>query len=199
MLRVITPAATSDLTTLAAAKAEVEVTGSQHDQELADLIGQASRAIAQLTQHVWGLETVEQTERPAKPLDSVLLERQLDPAIASVVVDGDTLGNDEWELDGFQLFRLSADRRTAWFGRKIVVTYQAGYALPGSVPDDVERACLLAVAAWFAGRGRDPMLRSESTDGVVSASWIAGADMKALPPQSSALLRDGCRVRMRVH
>ena len=196
MLCVITPAESLDLTTLDAAKAELGVSDGAADMAIGRLIAQASAAIVSHTGHVWGKETVEQIERPNRPRAAIVLDRTLAPAVSVVAVDGVALVAEEWELDGSLLYRLSGDRRVAWCAGKVAVTYQAGYDLPSAVPGDVERACLLTVSAWHSARGRDPLLRSDSTEGVGASSWVATETSGGLPPQAIALLADGghCRI-----
>lgn len=196
MLRIITPAESSDLTTLDAAKAELGVTDGASDVAIGALIRRASAAIADYTGHVWGREELEQTERLKCSREVIILDRSLAPAVSSVVVDGITLEATDYELDGSLLRRLASDSRTTWCASKVVVAYQAGYALPDDVPGGVEQACLLTIVAWRVGRGRDPLLRSDSTEGVGASSWVATDATGALPPQAVALLEKGghCRI-----
>jgi hypothetical protein len=80
-------------------------------------------------------------------------------------------------------------------GSRIQVTYDGGYLLPGQtgrdLPYEIERACIdVVLALWYrAGRG-DPMIRSESIDGIGSTSYLdpaAGAGA-AMPPTALAAL-----------
>ena len=196
MLRVITPAESSDLTTLDAAKAELGVTDSASDIAIGALIRRASAAIADYTGHVWGREGLEQTERLKCSRKAIVLDRSLALAVSAVVADGVTLETADWEVDGPLLYRLTSDGRADWCASKVVVTYQAGYVLPDDVPGGVEQACLLTIVAWRAARGRDPLLRSDSSEGVGASSWVATDATGALPPQAVALLEKGghCRI-----
>ena len=63
MLTVLTPAASYDLVTLAAAKAEMEVIGNADDAVLASFIRQASSAVSSYCQRVFPQELVTETFR----------------------------------------------------------------------------------------------------------------------------------------
>lgn len=178
LLTVTTPAASRLLTTPAAALAELGLDAPP--PRLPALLAQASSAIAAHCGRVWGRETVQEVFRldrvPANPLP---LARWPVAGVPVVTEDGAALAaGTDWELDGPAglLWRLGGDARTPWRCNKVVVAYTAGWLLPGQdgrdLPEAVERACLLAVAAAWHAAGRDPALRSESTEGVGSASYL---------------------------
>lgn len=189
MLTVISPSPTEDLTTLETAKAELGITDAAQDETLSRLIRQASDAIAGYTGQVWGRATVRQSVRDVWHCRGIRLERALDPVVASVVEDGVTLPPDAWELDGATLYRSAMEFRMPWQAWKVDITYAAGFVLLEDLPHDVERACLLTVAAWHRGRDRDPMLRSEAAEGIGAQAFFAGASREPLPPQATALLQ----------
>lgn len=197
MLTVITPPASSDLTTVETAVRELALTQEADLGGLDALIRQASAICARYCgrSEGFGRATVRQTDRLSRAADCIILERDLAPSIASITEGGVALAGTDYELDGSLLYRLAGDRRTTWQPAVVVVTYDAGYSLPASVPGDLERACLLLMQGMFSARGRDPLVRSESADGVGSVSYLdprAGAE--ALPPQVAGLLSSWLRV-----
>src|ERR1035437_3554562 len=88
-------------------------------------------------------------------------------SIGSIVVDDDTLDPSDYEIDGAAgvLRRLSNDVPVDWYGRKIAVTYNAGWLLPNddgrNLPFDLESTVIdLIKEAWF-DRTRDDQIKSE--------------------------------------
>lgn len=189
MLTVVTQADTTLLTTLAACKSELQLAVTTDDAYLESLISQASGAIAGYCGRTgFGRETLSQTERLTRPRACIMLARDLAPDVASVAEDGAALDAASWELDGSLLYRLSGDARVPWSARTVVIAYDAGFALPDYAPADLARAAVLTVSAWYAARGRDPLLRSDSAEGIGATSWIATDATGGLPPQVEALL-----------
>lgn len=197
MLTVITPADSHRLTTLAAIKAELRLSGGADDGFLSDLIDRASATVRRWCGRVFALETVRETFRLSAPVATLSLSRWSVVSIVSVTESGNTLTADDFEAEdgeGF-LYRLSgSDQRRDWSAGKIVVEYATGYVLPGkpgrTLPEDVEQATLMLVkAGWFA-RSRDPLVRSEDVSGVLSTTyWVGGFGAGAsLPPDVEGLL-----------
>ncbi|MFC0410977.1 head-tail connector protein [Roseomonas elaeocarpi] len=194
MLTVVTPAKSRLLTTVPAARDHLLLGDDVDETYLRDLIAQASAAIVSHCRRAFARETVRETFRPrgSAPL---ILDRTPVAGAVTLTVAGQAVDADGTELNTLSglLYRLDgAARWTAWGCDATAVEYTGGYALPGEpdrdLPADIEEACLIMVAARHAARGRDPMLRSETTEGVGSASFIATADMSGMPPQAAALL-----------
>lgn len=192
MLTVITPAATFDLTTLATVKAQLQITDSANDEVLRDLIAQASDAAGRFCHRVFGQERVVETFRCPSTVDVLIVERTPVVTIHSVAEAGNVLDPALYECDNGAglLYRLTPSdvRRPWWCTGRITVEYTAGWTLLSGAPYDLERAVILTVSAWWHGRTRDPLLRSETSEGVGGSSWIASADAGSLPPQAEALL-----------
>lgn len=189
MLTVTTPAVTSDLTILATLKTELQILDTAQDAYLADLIRQASDAIARFCcRTTFGREDLLQTERLGWGASVIILDRDINPAIITVTEAGTLLDAAEWELDGSMLYRLCDDARWHWAHGKTVIAYSAGYNTLADLPHDLERACLEVCKAWWFARDRDPMLRSEAQEDIGSASYIANVEMGGLPPQVEAML-----------
>lgn len=199
MLRIITPAGSQELTSLAVVKSEFNITDSSEDATLTRYIRQASAAIARHTGQVWGRETVEQTDwwngsNGCSPR-GLLLRRALDVDLVSITENDTALDVDDFAVDGAVLYRIVGGETWRYYwGPKTVVTYASGYDLPDAIPADVEQAALLTIAAMRLGRNRDPMLRSESAEGIGSASYVANSDMDGLPSMACALLEPWRRV-----
>lgn len=189
MLTVVTPPTVTALTTLAAAQRELGLAVGADTIGLSDLIAQASSACATWCGRPegFGRATLRQTERLAAARDVLILDRDLVPAVSAVTEAGVALAGAGYELDGSLLYRLDGTDRILWPARTTVeITYQAGF---DPIPADIERACLVVVQALYSARARDPMLRSESVDGVASYSYLdPRAGMEGLPPQAAALL-----------
>jgi len=189
MITIITPPTTNMLTVTATAARELAI--SDATAGLQELIGQASDVCARYCGRPegFGRATVRQTERNVN-LPCIILDRDIAPAITSVIEDGTTLAVTDYELDGSLLYRLSGDYRIQWRATVLQVNYAAGYTLLTDLPQDIERACLIVLQAIYSSRGRDPHIRSESADGVGSVSYLDPRSVSdALPAQAITLLQ----------
>lgn len=198
LLTILTPATARALTTREAVCAELGADAPGPDA-LPGLIAAASAAAERWCGRTFARETVREVFRdplPRAPAVALVLARAPLFGAPAVTLDGTPLVADtDFEADGLAglLWRLSGDRRCAWRAAKVVVTYTAGFALPGQagadLPADVQRAVTLIAAAAVHAAGRDPALRSSSTEGVGSESYLdPRAGMEAMPPQAAALL-----------
>jgi hypothetical protein len=194
-LTVTTAATSSQLTTIAAATAEIA--GSPDAGDVQRWIDAASAAIARHTCRVLARETVTETFwLEGRRHEALRLDRVPVSTLTSVTVDGSalTLSTEVLlEPDSGLLHRLSGDNPCDWYANKVEVAYTGGWLLPGAaganLPADIERACLVTVAAMAAGTGRGPQLRSESADGIGATSWLdPRAEDGALPWSAAALL-----------
>lgn len=190
MLEILSPAAISDLTTLAIAKRELGVADATQDARIADLIREASDLVAQwCNRSGFGREMLRQTARLVSPVDVIVLHRDLGVTITTVAEDGVALSADEYERGGVLLYRLREGTRVPWTGRLVVVEYQAGFLLPDEAPPALERACLDLLAGLWHGQGRDPAVRSETTEGVGAVGYFEHrADTLPLVPDRLAAL-----------
>lgn len=165
-----------DLTRLDTVKSELSIADGSKDAWLTSAIGQASDAIAAFCRRPegFGRATWEQTWRTGLAMGeaiSLILSRDIAPSITSVVEDGVTLSNTDYLLDGALLRRLKDDQPICWRARKIVVAYDAGWALLTDLPYDVERCCIDLVVRAHQSKGRDPGLRSERILDIIAQSW----------------------------
>jgi uncharacterized phiE125 gp8 family phage protein len=191
MLTVTTPASTYDLTLLATVKAELGITDRAEDQNLARWIKQASEAIAKYCNRVFAEETLTETFRLKCREDGLLLTRFPVTAITSVVENDTTLAATDYELasdGGGVLNRLRNERDWQWPIGKVVVVYTSGYALVTDLPYGVERAAILLVSQYRYAATRDPLLRSEATEGAGSSSYFDSILNAGLAPEVEGLL-----------
>lgn len=178
-----------DLTTLTAVKAELGDAGVSDDQ-LQRFITQASNVIAGYCNRVFAIETVRETFRFNLSVADVMLARYPITEVVSIVEGETTLTADDYELNPATgiIHRLSPSGAIwRWRQGKIVVTYKAGFVLPGDLPEGIERACITLVKNYVASGDRDPMVRSESSDGVGSTDYFSGAGA-GLPPEVEGLI-----------
>lgn len=175
MLVVITPNANRDLTTVAAVKADLGIVGSVDiDAKLAIHITQASNLIAEYCNRVFAIETVEETLRHPSACDPFILSRYPVVAITSVVEGGKTLHAEDYEVDKASgiVLRQRSGLSSQWASGSTKFTYIAGYELPASAPPALVRAAIEMVKQSYYAGGRDPMIRSDTTEGVGSTEYF---------------------------
>jgi hypothetical protein len=105
MYRILSAAATNDLTTLTTVKHELAISDgdspSPHDERLIELIGTASDIVAQLcNRDTFGRQTIEQTEYLRQPTQGIVLAFDINPEITSVTLNDVELSPTEYVLDG---------------------------------------------------------------------------------------------------
>ncbi len=195
MLTVTSPAASYDLTTLAAVKTALDVTGSDDDAFLSDLIERASGFIAAWCNRVFAREMVEETFRLSRPPYDVQLARWPVASVVSISEAGAALTSTEWEMDASAgtLYRLgSSDNRCTFPAAKIVVGYSAGYLLPGeegrTLPAEVEGACIALVSLTYHQKGRDPLVKSVTYNDSAVSYWAGGNGEDGMPADVAPIL-----------
>ncbi|MDB5415098.1 MAG: hypothetical protein JWR10_3433 [Rubritepida sp.] len=206
ILTVTVAATVRNLAELVSVKAELDLGDGADGADLLRRIRAVSTAIDRFCGRTLARETLQEVVRPVRALDVLVLSRYPVASITSIVADGATLvaGTDfEADLETGRIWRLSGDVRCCWRCRKITALYAAGYLLPGQVganlPEDITRACIVAVTASYQAKGRDPLLRSEASQDVGQKSYMdPRAHSSGLPPQAIDLLRDGGYVSVRV-
>lgn len=115
--------------------------------------------------------------------------------ITSLTEDGTTLAaGTDFELVSTKpgkLRRLTDSSPTWWSSAAIVVTFTAGWSLPGNVPPDMEAAAIEQVRAMVHAAKRDPAVRSENVPDFAAVSYsLPGGDTfkGVLLPQVTAAL-----------
>lgn len=177
---VATAATSTDLTTLAAVKAELDIQTGGQDDILKRYIASASAAVAQHCNRVFPVESLVDRFVPVSDSSRGLLVGPRGPLqlsrwpivdVTSVTEDGSALAEDSdfigVERPG-QLIRLDGDRAKSWSNTEIEVTYSAGYA---TIPSDLEDAVIRMVTKRYSAKGRDPNLKQQNIPGVLEQSW----------------------------
>lgn len=207
-LTVSSDAESTNLTTRTRVKTMLAITSSDEDAYLDMVIPQASAAACNYIGVragddglcTLGKETVIETFRLTREEPGIPLSRWPVVSITTVVEDDDEdeLESDEYEIDkptGI-LRRLDGDEnRLNWTSVKVTVTYIAGWVLPGdsgtrTLPYDIEDAVISLIKAARAARTRDPLIRSESVDGVGRTDyWVRGiGESGGIPPDVASKL-----------
>jgi Phage gp6-like head-tail connector protein len=182
MLTVTTPANNYDLTLLATVKAQLGITDRSEDENLARWISEASGEVSKRLNRVFAKETVSETLRFTSRHHGILLSRFPVCEIVSVVENDAALAETDYEInpETGELNRLRNDCIWHWPVGKIVIAYTAGYAAVRDLPDGVERLTLIFVNQFRYAATRDPLLRSETTEGAGSSSYFdAGSSPEA--------------------
>lgn len=203
MLTVITPAASTALTTPDAVKADLGIAwtwandlkpNGGDDGWLEAAIVRASAAVCSFCRRSFAAETVRETFHLSALADALALTRWPLVSIVAVTEGGTLLSADDIEADDGAglLYRLSSSgNRQFWRPGRTVVEYRAGYALPGAegrtLPEDIEQAAIQLVLEQWHTVERDPHLKSKSVEGVGTETyWLP--DRAELPPAVVALL-----------
>ena len=176
MLVVVTPATQARLTTIETVRARLKLSGSVDDDTIGGWIDAASEDIANYCERVFARETLRETFLRGAFADRPVRLARMPAEIRGVTLDGRLLEGAAWYLDpDGTLSALQSGDLACWQGARLVVEYDAGWILPGqegrTLPRGVEEACLTLVAAAVASSGRDPLIRSESVEGVGSTSY----------------------------
>jgi uncharacterized phiE125 gp8 family phage protein len=207
IVEIVAPAASELLTTLDRVKAELQITTDANDEVLEAKIAEASSDIQAAVGKRLPREDVKETFwhddafRPLLPVPrfgnpaqtTLFLKRTPVSKIASVTVDDVALDPSEYRLDpgAGLLDRLTPDGYPCdWcFRKSVVIAYTGGFILPGqdsrNLDFGIEGAVVALVSDYWASRGRDPTLRSESIPGLIDRQFWVGAvgDPGLLPPR----------------
>jgi hypothetical protein len=212
IVEIVTPAESELLTTLERVKTELQMTTDANDEILEAKIAEASSDVQAAIGYRLPSEDVRETFwhddvfRPllraphfGNPAETTLfLKRTPVSKIVSVTVDDLALDPTEYRLDpeAGLLDRVTSDGypRSWCFCKSVLVVYTGGFILPGqdgrNLDYGIEGAVVALVSDYWASRGRDPTLRSESIPGVIDRQFWVGAvgDPAMLPPRVLASL-----------
>lgn len=175
-----------NLLALDAVKDELGVVVADDDARLGRYIRSATARLEQFCQRdTFAMERVRETLRHSCQQPWALLTRRPVAEVASVELDGVPLDDDGWEVDGRFLYRLVDGKRVSWPAGALAIVYDGGYALPDAAPGDLAEACMTLVKASWHARKRDPMLKSQSVDGVgTDTYWIGGTNSASGLPEA---------------
>lgn len=197
MLTVVTANPTQDLTVLATLKRDLKITTGVDDIRLKELIHRASSACAEHCKRVFGKETVSETKRNLRCLSSIALQRYPVVSITSITLDDTPLTSDQYEVNQKNglLYRLSGNCRIEWGGSKLVIVYEGGYDLLGTLPRALEAAAIELVKEMYFSGPRDPSVKSVEIPGLMAKTyWVAGEkEDGSLPPKVLGYLEDFVR------
>lgn len=190
-LQVITPATDLALLTAAELRAAAGLADDDatHDTQLTSLGLEAAEWVAADILDIRGAggraptvvaEAVRETFAPAWRGPELVLARRFISDVSvtengiALVEDTDFAVSD----DRGTLERLSNGYRIAWAVAPIVVDYTAGFAngSPSAVPAAIKAVASDYVALRYSTAGRDPMVRSETTEGLDSFTYRDAAD-----------------------
>jgi hypothetical protein len=201
-VKILTPASSSALTTLANVKQSLAIADSDtsSDAFLTSLINRASTTLAnfcgwpgsfgsmtiQETFHIERFECAPRSHRP-------IILSYLPTSITSVTENGNSLTQDtDYVLDGSTITRTLSSVLTHWLPCvSIVVTYTAGYDLPDNVPADLEGAALAMIQTAFINQGRDPSIIMEQVENVGRVQYnpaITSTGVMSVDPALSSVL-----------
>ena len=185
MLTVITPSTEKRLTSPLRAAVALRTAPVE---DLAFLVDAASAAVRVWCGRNFALETVRETFRTR--------DRNKFTTTRWPIVSIDTITVDDEDVDP-DTIDVNMDAGLLQFERPVhrgAITYTAGYELPfdgdgGTLPSDIEYATIMLVRQWWHAAERDPMLRSDSVDGVASVAYqIAAFGDRSLSPEIEGLL-----------
>jgi hypothetical protein len=195
-IEITLPTDDRSLVSLEDAKAALGITGTSSDDAVLSAILRASDLISRQC----GLDAVGNTPPSLKSEDitetfrgtwgcSLMLSRGFVSTIYMVTEGTAELGETDYFLQGRMLTRLRSDDNAAWTAGKIVVEYAAGFS---EVPEDLQQICLDVIREQWSAASRDPLLRSETVDGVGRMDFQVGGLARdtrgALPPALAAAL-----------
>lgn len=194
IVNILTPAVSTDLTTVEVVKQELGITDTSADNKLLNYIRQASDLIARYCNRSFGLQTVEEVFLDVCFRGPIALRHRPVVSIISLVESTSVIDPADYELDKERgmLHRATFGGLGWHWAGDIVVEYQAGYDLLNDYPYDIERACVLLVKQSYFASTRDPTIRSEDIPGVASYSYGFGtaraAAITEIPPEVTLLL-----------
>lgn len=189
-LQVITPATDVALLTatelrVAAGLAEADAT---HDTALASLGLEAAEWIADILgiRSAGGrvptviAEVVRETFAPAWRGYELVLARRFVSDVTVTESGGVLVEDTDFVVydDRGMLERVSSGYQTGWAVGPIVVDYTTGFAngSPSLVPPTIKAVAADYVALRYSAAGRDPMVRSETTNDLDSVTYRDGSD-----------------------
>ena len=195
----VTVAPASEPISLAEAKSQCGVSGSDKDSVLNLLIA-ASR---QFVENYCGIRIVEQTVEvecdgwvdfhrlPIAPLISVSGITYTDTAGDTQTVATSVYLVNTHDLRPSITLKYNQLWPTIQLGSRIKVTAEVGYE---TVPSDLKSAMLLSVGKHFAMSGRDMSVRSETVEGIGSTQWGGIEQTASQLDKASAILLENYRI-----
>ncbi|KXV33076.1 hypothetical protein AD940_14105 [Gluconobacter thailandicus] len=209
---VTAPAETTALVSLDSVKAYLGIAGDDQDQTLSGLISSASASCISYLQRPLALQEYRERIRVRGRMTAINLSSGPIATIRSMSVGGravtalDELSVDRENARIEDVLPAAAACGFPHHGYDVEVIYVAGFLLPGMtdpeksdadllplvvtpLPDDVAGGCLGTIQLLRCGQGRDPLLKTESVQGVGSTTWqTMDPSVGALSPDAVAAL-----------
>jgi len=183
LLTVTTPAASTDLITLADVREELAIIDTTSDAWLAKVITRASELAAHYCDRDLVVQSYKEEVLVGSPAcaapggaDRLILSRW--PVVGAMTITEDNADSPLVDGTDFRVMvesglvlRISSDGRPVRWHLPLVAEYDAGYS---PVPADLQEAVLdLVKMRWYA-RARDPQLKSEDVYEVYKAEYWFG-------------------------
>jgi hypothetical protein len=211
----VTPATNKKLTTLENLKTDLGITDNAQDEKLNRLIDRTSAMVAKYIgvpeaadgSATLAMETLVETfyESPwfRGCRRSLILARRPVVDVISVVAAGATIDLDDVEIDknaGMirRIGNIATPNYNTTPGSRTVVTYKAGWTLPGvadyTLPPDIEGAVIGLVRSARFAAARDPTIKAEWTTDVERLEYWVGqiGQNGAFPPDIASVLDPYC-------
>ncbi|GBQ93844.1 hypothetical protein [Gluconobacter albidus] len=209
---VTTPAETTNLVSLESALAYLQITNMAQMQGLDALISSASAACVSYLQRPLALQEYRERIRVRGRVTAINLSIGPIAAIRSISVGGrkvvalDELSVDRMNARIEDILPVPAGCGFPHHVWDVEVSYVAGFLLPEMddpekndadllpmavtpLPDDIAGGCLGTIQLLRCGQGRDPLLKTESVQGVGSTTWqTMDPSVGALSPDAVAAL-----------
>lgn len=192
----------SRLTTLATVKDRLGgLVAGMSDPKIERMIDEASAEAVRVCNRLFGRATYRQRVEDHGDAPGILLDASPVTGIVSATLDGVALTTLDYEQEGAFLYRLQNGVRGVWYGYRLVVEFQAGWALPSDtdyatppagtqkLPFDIEKAVIDLVGVAASEAGRDATIKSETVEGVGTTSYyVRGANAELSHPGAEAAL-----------
>ncbi len=215
MFSIVTAAANRKLTTLENLKTDLGITGSTEDAKLERLIDRVSSMVARYVgvptasdgSATLALETLAETFWKSPWLGgcrkTLILARRPVVEVVSVAVGDTVVDPSGYEIDGAAgiLRRIGSSWGSPFSSqdcRSTVVTYKAGWTVPGvayfTLPPDIEGAVVGLIRSARFSADRDPAVKSEWTTDIERIDYWVGqiGQNGAFPPDIAAVLDPFC-------
>lgn len=209
---IVTAAESGNLLSLQSVKDYLKITDDSQDASLSALITRASSDFVRYLGRPLALQVYRERQKIHGRAPGINLSRGPLAAIQSIKVDGKDWSGplDECDVDREHARVLSTaflkplGLGGAWCWT-VEVVYTAGYLLPAAeapeggsallpmavqaLPASIAGGCLTTIQMLLSGEGRDPLLQSESVQGVGNTSWqTLDASVGAISPDAVSAL-----------
>lgn len=168
--------------TVARVALELGVTSETDLQLLAHYVKDATAAIETYCNRDFARQTGIVEKVQGNDSHFLYLKRTPVLSIASITYEGETLAVSDYEIwdAGAGLLRRDSQLwEKGYDNDRYIVTYTAGYYLPGTddanLPHSIQRACIMLAKQMWRAKDRDLDIQSEKVDGVYQATYTSSA------------------------